>query len=94
MGDTSPSLSAFILAGGRSSRMGSDKVFASLGGRSLLARALELARSVTSDVRIVGSAEKFATFAPVIEDVFTDCGPLAESQKVFTMPGRLRLSSR
>jgi molybdopterin-guanine dinucleotide biosynthesis protein A len=75
--DGSHDLTAFILAGGKSTRMGSDKAFVECEGRALLARALDLARSVTPDVRIVGSPEKFAPFAPVIEDVFRDCGPLA-----------------
>ena len=75
--DGSHDLTAFILAGGKSTRMGSDKAFVECEGRTLLARALDLARSVTPDVRIVGSPEKFAPFAPVIEDVFRDCGPLA-----------------
>jgi molybdopterin-guanine dinucleotide biosynthesis protein A len=69
-------VAAFILAGGKSTRMGSDKAFVMLDGRTLLARALELARAVTDNVRIVGSAEKFAAFAPVVEDVFRECGPL------------------
>ena len=69
-------VTAFILAGGKSTRMGVDKAFVDYEGRTLLARALDLARSVTSDVRIVGSREKFAPFAPVVEDVFRDCGPL------------------
>jgi molybdopterin-guanine dinucleotide biosynthesis protein A len=69
-------LTAFILAGGKSTRMGADKAFVDYGGRTLLARALDLARSVASDVRIVGSKEKFAAFAPVVEDVLRDCGPL------------------
>jgi molybdopterin-guanine dinucleotide biosynthesis protein A len=69
-------VAAFVLAGGKSTRMGSDKSFVVLDGRSLLARALGLARSVTDSVRIVGSAEKFAAFAPVVEDIFRDCGPL------------------
>jgi molybdopterin-guanine dinucleotide biosynthesis protein A len=74
--DGSPDVTAFILAGGKSTRMGADKAFVEYGGRTLLARALDLARSVTAEVRIVGSAEKFALFAPVVEDVFCDCGPL------------------
>jgi molybdopterin-guanine dinucleotide biosynthesis protein A len=57
--------------------MGADKAFIKYEGRTFLARALDLARSVTSDVRIVGSRGKFASFAPVIEDIFRDCGPLA-----------------
>jgi molybdopterin-guanine dinucleotide biosynthesis protein A len=56
--------------------MGADKAFVMLDGRTLLERVLELARSVTSDVRIVGDAAKFAAFGPVVEDVFRECGPL------------------
>jgi molybdopterin-guanine dinucleotide biosynthesis protein A len=69
-------VTAFILAGGKSARMGMDKAFVEFDGRTLLARALDLARSVACDVYIVGSQEKFAPFAPVVEDVFRDCGPL------------------
>jgi molybdenum cofactor guanylyltransferase len=69
-------LTAFILAGGKSTRMGTDKAFVDYAGRTLLARALDLAHSVASDVRIVGSKEKFAAFAPVVEDVIRGCGPL------------------
>jgi molybdopterin-guanine dinucleotide biosynthesis protein A len=69
-------LTAFVLAGGKSTRMGTDKAFADYAGRTLLARALDLAHSVASDVRIVGSQEKFAAFAPVVEDIIRDCGPL------------------
>ena len=77
MGDApAPEVTAFILAGGKSTRMGSDKAFVDYQGRTLLARALDLARSITPDVRIVGSHEKFAPFAPVVEDIFRDCGPL------------------
>jgi molybdopterin-guanine dinucleotide biosynthesis protein A len=69
-------LTAFILAGGKSTRMGVDKAFVDFEGRTLLTRALDLARSITSEVRIVGSHEKFAPFAPVVEDIFRNCGPL------------------
>jgi len=74
--DATPPITAFILAGGKSTRMGADKAFVALDGRTLLQRALELARSVTSDVRIVGDPQKFAPFAPTVEDVFPNCGPL------------------
>ena len=76
MDGTLRDVAAFILAGGKSTRMGAEKAFLVLNGRTLLARALELARSVTADVRIVGEAAKFAAFAPVVEDVFRECGPL------------------
>jgi molybdenum cofactor guanylyltransferase len=71
-----PDLSAFVLAGGKSTRMGTDKAFVVLQGRKLVERALELARSVTSTVSIVGDPAKFAAFGPVVADIFPGCGPL------------------
>jgi molybdopterin-guanine dinucleotide biosynthesis protein A len=76
MDGPSRDVAAFILAGGKSTRMGTDKAFVMLDGRTLLARALDVARAVTSEVGIVGDAAKFAAFAPVVEDVFRGCGPL------------------
>jgi molybdopterin-guanine dinucleotide biosynthesis protein A len=75
--DGSRDVTGFILAGGKSTRMGMDKAFVDFEGRTLLARALDVARSVTRDVCIVGAEEKFAPFAPVVKDVFRDRGPLA-----------------
>ena len=57
--------------------MGTDKAFVDFEGRTLLARALDLAREVSADVRIIGSKDKFAPFASVVEDEFLGCGPLA-----------------
>jgi phospholipid/cholesterol/gamma-HCH transport system ATP-binding protein len=70
-------LTTFVLAGGKSTRMGSDKAFLEFEGRTLLARALELAQSIAPNVSIVGSRAKFGAFAPVVEDIFPDRGPLA-----------------
>ena len=70
-------LSAFVLAGGRSTRMGSDKALLEFRGRTLLDRALDLARDVAESCRIVGSREKYAAFGDVIEDVYPEQGPLA-----------------
>src|SRR5579862_8087270 len=70
------SVAAFILAGGQSSRMGSDKAFLELAGKPLIVRALELAHEVVTDVRIVGDAKKFGRYAPVVEDVYSNRGPL------------------
>ncbi len=74
--DLAPDVTTFILAGGKSTRMGRDKAFVVLEGRSLIQRALDIARAVTSDVRIVGDPAKFAAFAPTVEDIFPNCGPL------------------
>lgn len=69
-------VTAFVLAGGKSIRMGKDKAFLEFKGRILLARALELAVGVTEEVRIVGDPRKFAAFGRVIEDLYRERGPL------------------
>lgn len=56
--------------------MGTDKAFLQFEGQTLLARALNLLRALTSEVRIVGPASKFAPHGFVIEDVYPDRGPL------------------
>lgn len=57
--------------------MGADKAFLQLGGRSLIQHATDLARTVTSDVRIVGDPLKFAACGAVLPDVYAGHGPLA-----------------
>ncbi len=69
-------VTAFILAGGKSSRMGTDKALIEFDGETLLARALQKAKTVAGRVCIVGSREKFELFGPVIEDIYPGCGPL------------------
>jgi molybdopterin-guanine dinucleotide biosynthesis protein A len=70
-------LAGFVLAGGSSTRMGRDKAFLELGGRSLLDRMLSELRSLTSDVRIVGPAERFSGYSQVVEDMYRGHCPLA-----------------
>ena len=69
-------VTAFVLAGGKSIRMGKDKAFLEFKGRILLARALELAAGAGQEVRIVGDPRKFAAFGRVIEDIYRERGPL------------------
>ena len=71
-------VAAFILAGGRSTRMGKDKdkAFLELAGRSLVRRAMDLAATVTTEIQIVGEPEKFLTIGPTVPDIFSGCGPL------------------
>jgi molybdopterin-guanine dinucleotide biosynthesis protein A len=56
--------------------MGTDKAFLQLDGRTLLARALDVVRAVTPEFHIVGPRAKFELFGPVVEDIFSDRGPL------------------
>jgi len=68
---------AFVLSGGKSTRMGADKAFLQWGNETLLDRALKLAGAVVEDVRIVGDTKKFGGLASVVvEDVYRDRGPL------------------
>ena len=67
----------FVLTGGKSSRMGADKAFLNFGGRTLLGRALGVAREVCPNVAIVGDVARFATYGTVVPDLYPGCGPLA-----------------
>ena len=69
-------LIAFILTGGHSSRMGSDKALLPFGTQTLLQRALETASGVAHRVRIVGPADRYRPFGNVVEDIYQGCGPL------------------
>ena len=69
-------VTAFILAGGRSSRMGSDKALLTVGKQTLLERALHTAAAVANTVFIAGPRDRYAQYGEVVEDVFPDCGPL------------------
>lgn len=75
-----PNITVQIMAGGRSTRMGSDKALAKLGGRTLLERAVETWRGWGGTLAVsVGSRER-AELAPAgtvpIFDVYPHCGPL------------------
>jgi molybdopterin-guanine dinucleotide biosynthesis protein A len=69
-----PGVAAFILAGGKSSRMGENKALLTLDGQTLLEIALGKARQVAAAVTIVGPRARFGNDA--IEDIFPNCGPL------------------
>jgi molybdopterin-guanine dinucleotide biosynthesis protein A len=68
----------FVLAGGKSTRMGSDKAFLQFEGRTLLDRALTVMATVCDHVKIVADPVKFAKYESetVIADTFPGCGPL------------------
>ncbi len=70
-------IAGFVLAGGRSTRMGTDKALLDWRGRPLIEHALKLLRCVAPEVRIVGPQAQFERFGPVIEDRYCGCGPLA-----------------
>jgi molybdopterin-guanine dinucleotide biosynthesis protein A len=68
----------FVLAGGRSTRMGQDKALVRLGGRPLLDLALEKLRAVPlAAARIAGARPELASYGAVIVDLHPGCGPLS-----------------
>lgn len=67
---------AYVIAGGKSMRMGRDKAFLELGGKTLLSNALACARAVASEVKIVGDPGKFREFGAVVPDIYSERGPL------------------
>ena len=70
------SAAGFVLAGGRSSRMGTDKALASLGGKPLVQIAVAILAAAGVSVRIAGSRSSLEDFAEVIPDTFAEAGPL------------------
>ena len=76
--DPGVDLGGYVLAGGRSSRMGSDKALLALGGKPLLQHAVDAVRKSVGTVVIVGDAGRHGAFGPpVITDEFPGAGPLA-----------------
>lgn len=69
-------MNGFVLAGGRSTRMGRDKALLQYNGRPLVEHAVYLLGEAGLEPHIVGTRADLATYAPVIEDMHPDCGPL------------------
>ena len=68
---------AWVLAGGRSTRMGTDKARAESGGRALALRVADEAAAVCGSVSLVGDPFLYAELGlPVIADRFPRQGPL------------------
>ncbi len=80
-------VAAFVLTGGKSSRMGEEKSALLLDGHTLLERAIEIARAASANVRLLGTASLGVPPLPsfdtsgieidIIPDRFPGCGPLA-----------------
>ena len=67
----------FVLTGGRSSRMGTDKARLAAGGIALAERAARMLERVCESVALVGNPAKHDRFGRlVLEDEFPGCGPL------------------
>lgn len=69
-------VAAYVLAGGRSTRMGQDKAMLVLAGRPLVEHAVRKLRSITPNVCILSGNSRLARFAPLVADLRGNSGPL------------------
>jgi molybdopterin-guanine dinucleotide biosynthesis protein A len=69
-------VTAFILAGGQSSRMGTEKAFLDFQGHLLIDHMIGIAKTVAEQMRIVGPKQKFAAFGQIATDIYPERGPL------------------
>ncbi len=75
--DAGDTIAAFVLAGGKSSRMGRDKALLDVGGEPVIVRTVRLAASVASPVKVAGGTEVLRELRlDVIQDRWPGAGPL------------------
>ena len=75
MRDTLPGVTGYVLAGGRSSRMGQDKAELRIGGSLLIERAISKLRDLCDEVVVVGRGEIYSA-SRALPDLHPGCGPI------------------
>ncbi|MDP3723701.1 MAG: molybdenum cofactor guanylyltransferase [Candidatus Omnitrophota bacterium] len=76
-----PYVTGYILAGGKSSRMGRDKALLTVGSRTLIEVVMERIKSLVDHVVVVGSPRNARPLGErlgrsILTDLKPDCGPL------------------
>ena len=69
-------IGGYVLAGGRSSRMGQDKATLLLDGKPLVDHAVEKLRRLCAKVSILANSSALEKYAPVVPDNIGGYGPL------------------
>jgi molybdenum cofactor guanylyltransferase len=66
----------YVMAGGKSSRMGRDKALLELAGKPLVLHAVTKLQRVCKDVHILSGNRELASYAPLVQDIHPGCGPI------------------
>lgn len=70
-------IKAIILAGGKSSRMGTDKGLILFGDKQLVNFSIELSKKICNDIYISTSNNDYSLFGyPLISDIVPEIGPI------------------
>jgi molybdopterin-guanine dinucleotide biosynthesis protein A len=76
--EISTNLSGYILAGGKSSRMGSDKALLLVQDESMMNRMIRLLEPFCKTIAISGEKTGYNEFkVEIVPDLYTDCGPIS-----------------
>jgi molybdopterin-guanine dinucleotide biosynthesis protein A len=71
-------INGFVLAGGKSSRMGQDKGLMRIGSQPLVLRAVKILQPLVHTVTLLAPPDRYRDLGfPVIADLWPDQGPLA-----------------
>jgi molybdopterin-guanine dinucleotide biosynthesis protein A len=71
-------LSGFVLAGGRSSRLGEDKAMLNYKGKPLLIHSLEIIRPFCQNLYVSGNKPEYSIAGvELIPDLYHECGPIS-----------------
>jgi molybdopterin-guanine dinucleotide biosynthesis protein A len=67
----------YVLAGGKSLRMGKDKALLELAGRPLVQHAVVKVSRVCSEVHLLGNRNELSVYGPLVRDLHEGGGPLS-----------------
>jgi len=70
-------ISAIILAGGKSSRMGTDKGLLKINDKPMVEYVIDIAKEFSDDIYIITYNQKYNQFhLPLLSDIYPEKGPL------------------
>lgn len=75
--DKKQNITGVILAGGKNSRMGSDKGLLQVGGKSIIERQIEVLQPLVKEIIIIHNGDNYTELGhQIYKDIMPDCGPM------------------